>query len=183
MGVFKPAITLEDAENICKSVGITLIHYSGKGREKSQLRCDRCGHEWQTPILNIKKGRSCPNCKVKFTIVDNTSIASGGVSKSLPDTEDIVSLLPKINALLAVAPILIKMAEHEQEIQNCAAGMLKNPAQIAEERKQKAEKEERRQRMREIEIEYLDMMEPLRRERLDRKYGRNILNKDANHGS
>jgi len=122
---FKPATTHEEASNICEQANLTLVSYPGKAREESTIRCNQCGHEWQTTILNIKRGASCSKCRVKISTP----------TKSTPEVEEIVSLLPQIKALLAVAPTLIEMAEHEQERLDCAKSTVDRMARIKAEKK------------------------------------------------
>lgn len=51
------------AVEICNDSQIMLLEYSGKAREKSLLRCARCGREWYMPVGHIRIGRGCSACK------------------------------------------------------------------------------------------------------------------------
>jgi len=68
---FKPAMTKAEATTICASANIRLVEYSGKGRAKSQLECISCGHQWEAPLLNIKRGSRCPVCSKSQTTQAN----------------------------------------------------------------------------------------------------------------
>ena len=151
MNTFRPATTHEEASNICKQANLTLLEYPGKARDKSTVKCNQCGHEWQTTILNIKRGTSCSKYRVKISVP----------TKSTPEVEEIVSLLPQLRKLLEVSPTLISMAKSEQRRIDCAKGFLKNPAQITKEQEQKEIEERWKQRMFEIDLEYMDTMERL----------------------
>jgi len=57
--------TIEEAQNICNANQFTLIQYSGMiQRQKSTVRCNLCGNDWDVVIGTLKSGkRKCPACK------------------------------------------------------------------------------------------------------------------------
>ena len=64
-------MTFEDAARLCQAAELTLLRYSGKAqREKSLLRCDRCGHEFEMLVGLLKSGK---NCFCRKTSPANTS--------------------------------------------------------------------------------------------------------------
>ena len=44
---------------------LELLSFSGRITVKSEFRCRKCGHTWETSISKLKSGRGCPNCAEK----------------------------------------------------------------------------------------------------------------------
>jgi len=61
MFMFRPAMTLEEAQEICAAANLELIAYSGKARKPSKMRCTVCATEFDLAVGQIRNGRGCPN--------------------------------------------------------------------------------------------------------------------------